>query len=102
MKKIGFIGAGNMGAAMIRGLAKANLGKEEDILVCGRDMEKLKPLKTEFNGIQLTTDIAQLAEQADIIILSVKPYTIPEILTAVKDKIIPEKNRYFCSSRGHN
>ncbi|HDM8974701.1 TPA: pyrroline-5-carboxylate reductase [Listeria innocua] len=91
MKKIGFIGAGNMGAAMIRGLAKANLGKEEDILVCGRDMEKLKPLKTEFNGIQLTTDIAQLAEQADIIILSVKPYTIPEILTAVKDKIIPEK-----------
>lgn len=91
MKKIGFIGAGNMGTAMIRGLAKASLGKEEDILVCGRDMEKLKPLKTEFNGIQLTTDTAQLVEQADIIILSVKPYTIPEILTVVKDKITPEK-----------
>ncbi|EAF5831730.1 pyrroline-5-carboxylate reductase [Listeria monocytogenes] len=91
MIKIGFIGAGNMGTAMIRGLATANLIAKENIIVCGRSMEKIKPLETEFNGIKLTTDAEKLVEQADIIILAVKPYTIPEILTSVKDKLTSEK-----------
>ncbi|MBF2347773.1 pyrroline-5-carboxylate reductase [Listeria marthii] len=91
MTKIGFIGAGNMGTAMIRGLARANLIARENIIVCGRNIEKLKPLETEFNGLALTTDTEKLVEQADIIILSVKPYTIPEILATVKNKLTPEK-----------
>ncbi|MBF2636275.1 pyrroline-5-carboxylate reductase [Listeria welshimeri] len=91
MKKIGFIGAGNMGTAMIRGLATANLVEKEDIIVCGRHIEKIQPLETEFNGLLLTTNPEKLVEQADIIILSVKPYTIPEILTSVKDKLTSDK-----------
>ncbi|WP_176693040.1 NAD(P)-binding domain-containing protein, partial [Listeria monocytogenes] len=35
MNRIGFIGAGNMGTAMIRGLAQANLVKREEIIVGG-------------------------------------------------------------------
>ncbi|TYU39611.1 pyrroline-5-carboxylate reductase [Listeria monocytogenes] len=91
MKKIGFIGAGNMGTAMIRGLAQANLDNREAIIVSGRNLEKLKPLEAEFPGLQITTDTGKLAEQADIIILAVKPYTIPEILTTLKEKLTPDK-----------
>ncbi|MBC8830454.1 NAD(P)-binding domain-containing protein, partial [Escherichia coli] len=47
MNRIGFIGAGNMGTAMIRGLAQANLVKREEIIVGGRNLEKLKPLEAE-------------------------------------------------------
>ncbi len=75
MNRIGFIGAGNMGTAMIRGLAQANLVKREEIIVGGRNLEKLKPLEAEFTGLQITTDTEKLVEQADIIILAVKPYT---------------------------
>ncbi|MHC5408801.1 pyrroline-5-carboxylate reductase [Listeria seeligeri] len=91
MKKIGFIGAGNMGTAMIRGLAKTDYINRKDLFVCGRKIEKLQPLETEFQGIQLTTSIEELAEQADIIILSVKPYTIPEVLTNIKNKLSKDK-----------
>ncbi|MBC1734650.1 pyrroline-5-carboxylate reductase [Listeria seeligeri] len=91
MKKIGFIGAGNMGTAMIRGLAKTDYINRKDLFVCGRKIEKLQPLETEFQGIQLTTSIEELAEQADIIILSVKPYTIPEVLTNIKNNLTPDK-----------
>ncbi|MBC1424189.1 pyrroline-5-carboxylate reductase [Listeria seeligeri] len=91
MKKIGFIGAGNMGTAMIRGLAKTDYINRKDLFVCGRKIEKLQPLETEFQGIQLTTSIEELAEQADIIILSVKPYTIPEVLTSIKNKLSKDK-----------
>ncbi|EIM2220125.1 NAD(P)-binding domain-containing protein, partial [Listeria monocytogenes] len=68
MKKIGFIGAGNMGTAMIRGLAQANLDNSEAIIVGGRNLEKLKPLEAAFTGLQITTDTEKLVEQADIII----------------------------------
>ncbi|MBC1482727.1 pyrroline-5-carboxylate reductase [Listeria sp. FSL L7-1485] len=91
MTKIGFIGAGNMGTAMIRGLAKTAFIDQKNLFVCGRNMEKLQPLETEFNDIQLTTNAQYLAEQADIIILSVKPYTISEVLTTIKEKLTPNK-----------
>ncbi|WP_271006252.1 pyrroline-5-carboxylate reductase [Listeria seeligeri] len=91
MKKIGFIGAGNMGTAMIRGLAKTDRIDRKNLFVCGRNIEKLQPLETEFQGIQLTTSIEELVEQADIIILSVKPYTIPEVLTIIKNKLSKDK-----------
>ncbi|AIS58840.1 pyrroline-5-carboxylate reductase [Listeria ivanovii] len=91
MTKIGFIGAGNMGTAMIRGLAKAKLIDKKNLFVCGRSMEKLHPLASEFNGIQLTTNAENLAEEADIIILSVKPYTISEVITNIQKKLTSEK-----------
>ncbi|MBC6149260.1 pyrroline-5-carboxylate reductase [Listeria innocua] len=91
MKKIGFIGAGNMGTAMIRGLAQANLVKREEIIVGGRNIEKLIPLEAEFTGLQITTETEKLVEQADIVILAVKPYTIPEVLTTIKKKLTPDK-----------
>lgn len=62
MNRIGFIGAGNMGTAMIRGLAQANLVKREEIIVGGRNLEKLKPLEAEFTGLQITTDTEKLVE----------------------------------------
>lgn len=65
--------------------------KREEIIVGGRNLEKLKPLEAEFTGLQITTDTEKLVEQADIIILAVKPYTIPEILTSVKEKLTPDK-----------
>lgn len=91
MKKIGFIGAGNMGTAMIRGLAKSDRIDRKNLFVCGRHIEKLQPLETEFHGIQLTNNVEKLAEQADIIVLAVKPYTIPEVLTSIKNNLTPDK-----------
>lgn len=40
MKKVGFIGAGNMAKAMIKGMLKNNV-MSSSIYVSGRDMEKL-------------------------------------------------------------
>ena len=54
--KIAIIGAGNMGGAIARGLAKGSLVKVEDIRVSNPSPGKLEALKAEFPDMQVTAD----------------------------------------------
>ena len=49
--KIAIIGAGNMGGAIARGLAKGTIIKTEDICVSNPSQGKLDALKAEFPTI---------------------------------------------------
>lgn len=80
--KLGFIGAGNMGGAILRGYLNSGKIAAEDVYVCGRDMEKLKGLCHEL-GTNMCENIGQLVESCDVIMLGVKPNMFPEILPQV-------------------
>jgi pyrroline-5-carboxylate reductase len=69
MKTIGFLGAGNMGGAIIKGSA----GKNPDLsyLAYDMDIEKLKAL--EAFGVTAAKSEIQLTEQSDILFLAMKP-----------------------------
>ena len=54
--KIAIIGAGNMGGAVARGLAKGSLIQTSDIYVSNPSTPKLEALKTEFPEINISTD----------------------------------------------
>ncbi|MCD7710146.1 MAG: pyrroline-5-carboxylate reductase [Porphyromonadaceae bacterium] len=82
--KIAIIGAGNMGGAMARGLAKGTVVAEEDIWVSNPTSPKLEALKAFHPGIHTTTDNQEAVDAADWIILAVKPWLLESVVNALR------------------
>ena len=81
--KIAIIGAGNMGGAIARGLAKGSIIRTEDICVSNPCQGKLDALKLEFPAMQVTSNNAEAVREADIVLLAVKPWLIEPVLKAL-------------------
>ena len=87
--RFGAIGVGNMGAAIIRGVAKRLLSSEQ-IYVTDVDLQKVDELCKEL-GVNAVDTIAQLVENVDIILYSAKPNNVAEILTQVRELAKPSQ-----------
>ncbi|MGO1232579.1 MAG: pyrroline-5-carboxylate reductase [Marinobacter sp.] len=74
---ISFIGAGNMASAIIGGMLDSGF-QAGDIWVSAPDDNHLQSLRKRF-GISVTTDNRYCAEQADIVILAVKPQVMADV-----------------------
>ena len=82
--KIAIIGAGNMGGAIARGLAKGTIIPVSDIIVSDPSTEKLNALKAEYPNIQVTSDNHRAASQANIVLLAVKPWLVHDVLKGLQ------------------
>lgn len=85
MKKLSFIGAGNMATAIIKGIAGGRLAAEYDIYAYDRDTEKLVALQ-EY-GVKNGGSIAGMAADSDLIVLAVKPQNMGEVLPELKERM---------------
>ncbi|MBQ3078756.1 MAG: pyrroline-5-carboxylate reductase [Clostridia bacterium] len=86
MKTLGFVGAGNMGSALIRGLITAGAIESENVYVCGHHPEALKAFQAEMH-FNISEDIPSLIEKCDAILFAVKPYHIEKVLEGCKDAL---------------
>ncbi len=82
-KKITFIGPGVMAEAMIAGLLRKKLAQPEDITVSGPREERSEQLHEKY-GIKTTTDNTSAASRADVVVLSVKPQRLSEVMKGLK------------------
>ena len=82
---IGFIGAGNMTLAIIKGICNKKVVPVKDMLISNRSLGKLINIKKEY-GIKGTTDNKTVAKKVDILFLCVKPQVL--------DTVIPEISKY--------
>ena len=82
MKKIGFIGAGNMATAIIKGLIAQN-GSADGIGVFDVSAEKLDAMQAM--GVTCYGSSPEVVQNSDIIVLAVKPQQYAEVLETVKD-----------------
>ena len=82
--KVAIIGAGNMGGALARGLAKGTLIPTSKIYVSNPSTAKLEALNREFPDINTTTDNRRAAASADIVVLAVKPWKVVEVIEELK------------------
>lgn len=89
-KKIGFIGSGNMGKAMMGGIVKSRLVPASNITISDINEEKLRSIKNEF-GVQTTTASKEVVKKSDIIFLSVKPNIYDSVMNEIKDLITKDK-----------
>ena len=74
MKKIGMIGVGNMGGAILRGMIASGYVAAEDVMACLHSEEKRQALAAEIPGLTCTTDAKALAQECRMICLL---YTYP-------------------------
>lgn len=79
--KIGFIGAGNMGGAILRGMTAGGFSGKE-ICAYDRDTEKLSQLAKEI-GIGTASSAEEVAGQADVVLFAVKPQMFATVLPPV-------------------
>ena len=82
--KIAIIGAGNMGGAVARGLAKGSIIPTSNIYVSNPSTPKLEALKSEFPEINTSTNNREVALAADIVVLAVKPWKVTEVVDEIK------------------
>lgn len=78
--RIAIIGAGNMGGAIARGLAKGTVVQARDITVANPSQAKLDALKADFPDLHVTNDNREAAEGAELVILAVKPELVKSVL----------------------
>lgn len=92
--KIAIIGAGNMGGAIARGLAKGSIIETADICVSNPSNDKLEALKSEFPAMQVTHSNKEAAKEADIVLLAVKPWFVEQV---VKELSLDTKKQMLVS-----
>lgn len=88
MIKIGIIGVGHIGQAVLKGLLQ-KISPENFILANPRT-DKLNELKSKYN-IKITSDNIVAVMQSQIIILAVKPKKIKEVIEEIKPYLSEDK-----------
>ena len=86
---IGFIGAGNMAEALIRGLVRGGHIAPDRIAASAPRKERLDELKREY-GIDVTTNNREVVQRCGLVVLSVKPQILDKVVREVGDHIKPD------------
>ncbi|MDY3927958.1 MAG: pyrroline-5-carboxylate reductase [Clostridia bacterium] len=82
-KKIGFIGAGNMGGAIIGGIVRSEILSAKNIFVFDKNAEAAQKLNSEY-GVNVCASVVD-AVKTDIVFLAVKPNVIYTVIEEIKD-----------------
>ncbi len=78
-KKIGFIGSGNMGEALISGLVLSKAANPENIICSDIAEDLLEEIQTKYK-VSTTTDNIEVAEKSEIIVYATKPQILGSVL----------------------
>ena len=78
-KKIGFIGSGNMGEALISGLVLSKAAKPENIICSDISENLLKKIHNKYK-VSTSTDNIKVAQQSEIVIFATKPQILGQVL----------------------
>lgn len=83
MKKIAFIGCGNMGEAMLAGVLNQGFAQGQEICVHSKRAERRQTLESRY-GVMVADSNAQAVQGAKLVVLAVKPNIYEEVLTECK------------------
>ena len=85
---VGFIGAGNMAEAMIKGLLGAGVVAAKQVSASEPRRERLDELKQRY-GIHATAHNEDVVRRAEIVVLSVKPQILPRVCDEIAPHLKP-------------
>ncbi len=83
-KKISVLGCGNMGGAILRGLCQADNTTYGEVVACDSN-ETLSTAIAKELAISSTTDCLEACASADVVIVALKPYVVPEVIASVSN-----------------
>lgn len=82
-RRIGVIGVGNMGTALLRGILASDWGRKPNLLASHPKKQKAAALAREL-GIRVIGQNLEVARHADVLILAVKPQILGPVLTEIR------------------
>lgn len=88
--KLGIIGFGNMAEAILGGILANGFVAKEDVIASGKD-EAMLAKASEKYGISVEPDNKKLVEMSDVILLSVKPQIMADVIAEIKDVCTTDK-----------
>ncbi|HUY93701.1 MAG TPA: pyrroline-5-carboxylate reductase [Terracidiphilus sp.] len=87
---VAVLGAGKMGGILLQAFLKENLFAAGQIHATVAHAERALALSTQW-GVDVSTDNRAAAEQADLILLGVKPFQVPELVEEIRPALTPAK-----------
>jgi pyrroline-5-carboxylate reductase len=88
--RVAVLGAGKMGGILLQAFLKNNLMAPEQIFATVQHPERALALSAQF-GVEVTTDNLAAAEQADVILLGVKPMQVPALVEQIRPALTTDK-----------
>src|SRR6202048_1397166 len=88
--KVAIIGAGKMGGILLQAFLKNHLVSPDQIFATVQHPDRAQALSVQF-GVEVTTDNLAAAEQADVILLGVKPIQVPALIAQIAPALTPAK-----------
>ena len=88
-QSVAIIGCGNLGMSLANGLIKTPEFDASSLTITKRKTESLSPLKK--SGVTISSDNLKAVENADIVILAVKPFNLIEVLEEIKPAVERKK-----------
>lgn len=89
LKKIGFIGCGNMGKAMLQGIISSNIIASDNIMVSTKSKESKDNINKVFN-VNVTLDNKEVAKNSNILFLAIKPNIYKEVIDEIQESIMED------------
>lgn len=83
--KLGLIGCGKMGRALVEGALKSNIVKAEDAFVYSRTEFARDTIQKEL-GVQVVDSNVEVSQKADVVLLCTKPNDIPLVLLELSNE----------------
>jgi pyrroline-5-carboxylate reductase len=88
--RIAVLGAGKMGGILLQAFLKQNLFALDQIHATVGHMEKAVALSVQW-GVDVSTDNLAAASQADLILIGVKPFQVPDLIAEIKPALTTDK-----------
>ena len=89
-KKLAILGAGKIGETLLAGLLEAGVVEAANVTATAGHPQRLDELRERFQ-VAGTLSNAMAAEMADVVVLSVKPQTVPSVLDDVSAVLRPDQ-----------
>jgi pyrroline-5-carboxylate reductase len=90
MKKVGFIGAGNMASALVKGLLAAGRYAPGDLVVSDAAPEARRRVQRVFR-VEALADNAEVVRRARVVVLAVKPQVMGDVLATIRPAVGPNR-----------
>ena len=87
--RIGIIGAGKMGEALVRGLLRA--GARADMILVADKLSSRKTLMMDEYQVRAVKDNRELIKEAEVVVLAIKPQNMAEVLQEIAEDIRKKK-----------
>jgi len=88
--KIGYIGVGNIGNPLVKGLVKSGTARPEDVYIYDVDSSRMEELVKE-TGVTPCENNIQLVRECDYIVLAIKPIFVRQVLEEIRDVFTKDK-----------